>query len=174
MALMTTRATQGTEQLWLAYVAIMTTRPAQDSASQTNSMSNTAPLWPSRASISAGFTAAKATMTPSASGRVSTAGAQTVSHQPNSSLRKGHVFLVVPFGRRVGDEHRLAQRDMQDITTSQFFIWLRQEYYRLVGFFHAWFGLREFSHCDFYKVGCKMHGLYFLLIAPLVQKNGCI
>lgn len=72
--------------------------------------------------------------------------------QLNTPPTSRHIFFIVASGTNPGDIHRLAQTAVQSFTTAQFFQWLRSEYFRLRGFLQSWFGLWEFSHCEFYKV----------------------
>jgi hypothetical protein len=52
--------------------------------------------------------------------------------------------------------HILAQKEVNGINNGEFFAWIRDTYYAHRGFLPSWFGLRVFSHCEFYKV-CVTH-----------------
>jgi hypothetical protein len=79
----------------------------------------------------------------------SLAGAPDEYPPPTNSLI---LFFVVGSGNKIGDKHWLSQKDVQYVGEDSFFQWLRDEYYKRKKFWARWMGLREFSHCDFYKV----------------------
>lgn len=79
----------------------------------------------------------------------------TITNQPqpvSSTTPLLHIFFIVASGSSLQDACHLAQRNVQNLTTAEFFRWLRKEYSELKGTIPRWFGLKEFSHCEFYKV----------------------
>lgn len=67
-------------------------------------------------------------------------------------LIKRYVFLVVGCGSSLGALHHLAQKDVQPIETAEFFKWLREQYFNVIGLRRSWLSIRIFSHCEFYRV----------------------
>jgi hypothetical protein len=63
------------------------------------------------------------------------------------------VFLVMMRNSFLEDYHILAQNEVNRMNDGQFFAWIRDVYYAHRGILPIWFGLRVYSHCDFYKVG---------------------
>lgn len=72
------------------------------------------------------------------------------SAQPDYDKR--YIFMVVSIGYDVGATFKLAQTETKNLTTNEFFQWLRLRFYELKGPTQTWFGLSDFSHCEFYKV----------------------
>lgn len=85
-------------------------------------------------------------------------GAVPYLHSPESNPNQGRpsllrVLLVV---RPKKDHYRLAQIDVNDLTTTEgFFVDLRSEYFRLVRPWRRYLSVWRFSHCDFYRVSIR-------------------
>lgn len=63
-----------------------------------------------------------------------------------------HVFLVLRHSSILGNSRRLAQTSVNFSSDDDFFSWIRSMYYLHRGFFPVWFGIRRYSHCEFFKV----------------------
>lgn len=79
----------------------------------------------------------------------------SLSHQPSwirantfdLGTTQHHVLFLV----KRGDNYRLAQICVGDMSANTFFGSLKEEYFRLRGVLRGWFSIWRFSHCEFYK-----------------------
>ncbi|KAF2679312.1 hypothetical protein K458DRAFT_314529 [Lentithecium fluviatile CBS 122367] len=79
--------------------------------------------------------------------------------QPGSSIAASNVAASVPQGSngwvllvvQSGGNYYLAQVNVHNLTSNDFFVKLRSEYFRLRGSLTCFFSVWGFSHCEFYK-----------------------